>query len=196
GYLVERDPGCTVCVWQRVVALNATGRKREAAEELEAILEWHPASDSLYSDIGTQWLVAGDPQKALDFFTRQQFPNEDDPGRLLALHDLGRTEEFEDEFARYIERNADNPEGIARAYAWTGNNDEAFLWLERMVEMGGPQAAELLYPDMYTRLENDPRWLAFLERYQRVDPGDTGIQFQPKLPPDIRAITGDRQAGR
>jgi hypothetical protein len=30
-------------------------------------------------------------------------------GRLLALHDLGRTQEFEDEFAQFREGNANNP---------------------------------------------------------------------------------------
>ena len=110
-----------------------------------------------------------------------------DLGRLLALHDLGRREEFETEFARYQNAHADRPEGIARVYAWTGNKDEAFRWLERMVEQEGSQAASLVKTDLYAKLKTDPRWQAFLEKYGYTDEDLSRVVFNPVYPPEVEA---------
>jgi len=45
----------------------------------------------------------------------------------MALYDLGRSTEADAAFATYLEFATDNTAwGIAKAYAWTGRNDEAF----------------------------------------------------------------------
>jgi hypothetical protein len=59
--------------------------------------------------------------------------------RIFALHDLGRMEEFEEEFQQLRSDPDQSPEGIARIYAWTGNNDLALEWLEKMIVADGPE---------------------------------------------------------
>ena len=184
-YLVVNDPGCTPCIGNMVFNLRNLGRHREAAERLEKILDWHVPTSSTYWALGLSWLVAGEPEKALGYFDAMGQPPGQNLGRLMALHDLGREAEFEQEFARFRETNTDHPEGIARAYAWTGQKDEAFEWLDRMVEQDGPEYAGLVKTDLYSKLKDDPRWPAFLERNGQSDEGLKQVEFNPRLPAAI-----------
>jgi hypothetical protein len=101
------------------------------------------------------------------------------------LHSLGRTQDFNAEFERY--RVSGLPEAIARIYAWSGNGDAAFQWLEEMVRQDGPASAAYASTDLYAKLKSDPRMLEFLKRNSSADEDLSKIQFNPKLPPDILA---------
>jgi hypothetical protein len=53
---------------------------------------------------------------------------------------------------------------IAMICAWLGDNDQAFLWLDKAFEQRDSLLAEiLLYTEMRT-LISDPRWPAFLDK--------------------------------
>jgi tetratricopeptide (TPR) repeat protein len=185
-YLIINDPGCQPCIGNLVYSLRHMGRPKEAAERLESILEWHVPTDDTYWFFGVSWLVAGEPQKALEYFDAMSGPAAENLGRLLALHDLGRTDEFERDFARFLAVPDPNAESVARIYAWTGQHDEAFEWLEIMVEESGPEYAGLVKTDLYSKLADDPRWQEFLQRYGQNDEDLEHIVFNPLLPPAIR----------
>ena len=115
-------------------------------------------------------------------------PDDQNLGRLLALYDLGRAETFEKDFARFRDLNQSNPEGIARVYAWTGNSDEAFRWLDIMVEEQGREWVADVKTDLYSKIKSDPRWQAFLERNGQADEQMEAIVFNPVLPPEIQQL--------
>ena len=78
------------------------------------------------------------------------------------------------------------PESIARIFAWTGQNDLAFEYLERAVEQyGGPPVARNIKTDLYDPIKADPRWQALLERYDASDDDLSHIRFNPKLPAEV-----------
>lgn len=188
---LRRNPSCSMCTYHLAWILRKSGRHREGAEELETIREWQPPSPDMYWSLGVAWLVAGEPQRALDYFDRiTQWDQEwSSFARLFALHDLGRREEFEAEFREWLaegEIDAQGHEDQARIYAWTGQNDKAFMELERMVEAMGPESAETVLLDLYARLRPDPRWQAFLDRYGVRDE-IVNVEFDPPFPPDMRA---------
>jgi len=188
-YEVSRNPACLMCTSALSRTLRWAGRHREAAQELEGILEWQQPTESIYWGIGVSWLVAGEPERALDFFDRIA---EFDPGysefaRLFALIDLGRQAEFEAEFEAWKTSQTDNHEGLARIYAWTGQFDQALSELERMVEEMGPGSAQLTRTDLYVKLHADSRYQAFLERNGASDADLSGIEFEPPFPPALKA---------
>jgi adenylate cyclase len=192
-YVVARDPGCSTCINQLAYCLRATGRHREAAARLEAILEWQPPNNAILWPLGVAWLGAGEPQKALDTFDRLDRPPGSalhELGRVLALHDLGRVADFENAFAELREDKETSPESIARIYAWTGDNDQAFIWLDRMVEREGPESVAWVKTDLYGKLKPDPRWQAFLEKYGQTDEDMSRIVFNPVYPPEIKTALG------
>jgi adenylate cyclase len=189
-YVVDRDPACVFCVSTLAYIFRQAGKHREAAEELEELLEWRDDSPYLYWQLGVARLVAGEPGKALDYFEQGPATNRE-LGRILALHDLGRVDEFEATFLKWLS-DPDVPlEGIARAAAWTGQNDLAFEYLERTVERRGPEIVQAIKraSDLYGPIKSDPRWQTFLERYDTAKVEDLShIRFNPKLPAEVEQV--------
>ena len=188
-YWVNRDPYCANCLRQLVRSAIAAGRRDEAALVLD---ELSSRADSAvdYWRIGVAYLAAGRPEKALQHFEQIDDDSPDidrEFARALALHSLGRTQEFETVLRRnesdYPESSA---EGIARLYAWSGQADEAFFWLEKMVEDQGPESAILVMTELYDPIKPDPRWTDFLERNGAADETSANVRFDPQYPPTLQ----------
>ena len=188
-YNTARDPACVICANMMADVARKTGHHNEAVVYLEDLLEWHPLTPHTAWQLGAVLLVGGEPQQAVELF--DQFLDKpggaSDLGRLMALYDLGRMAEFEAEFAAYKGANPDSWEGIARVLAWTGQNDAAFEYLEKMVEQRGPTSASMIKTDLYSRLSADPRYDAFLEKHGQSEKDYSHIQFDPPYPPAMRA---------
>jgi TolB-like protein/predicted Zn-dependent protease len=114
-YLVANDPGCAVCIHALARTLRLAGRHREAAQKLESLRQWHTLGPAVYWPLGVCWLVAGEPEKALAAFDRIQGEGQRALGRLLALHDMGRLDQFQGELEVFQETA--HPEPLARIYA-------------------------------------------------------------------------------
>jgi TolB-like protein len=185
-YVVDRDPACTHCVFSLALLFRQAGKHREGAAALEELLEWRDGSPLLYWHLGVAWLVAGEPGKALEYFELAP-PGNAEMGRMMALHDLGRLDEFEADFSKMLSESAESPESVARIAAWTGQNDLAFEYLERAIERHGPGFVHdiKLSGDLYGPAKSDPRWQAFLERYDATDEALSHIRFNPKLPAEV-----------
>ena len=173
--------------------LRQEGRHREAAERLENILKWHEGNPSLFWSLGVTWLVAGEAEKALGYFAQDPFSG--DLGRVLALYSLGRKDEFEAEFEK-LRSNTTSVEPIARVYAWSGQNDLAFEYLERMIDEQGPASARYVDTDLYEPIKSDPRWQPFLERNGATQEDLPDVEFNPPLPPEVVAEVERMRAER
>jgi TolB-like protein/thioredoxin-like negative regulator of GroEL len=195
-YLLLNDPACATCVTGLAFYLRQTGQAKEAAERLDAMRAWYPGNISIEWSVGSAWILAGEPQKALDIFQERDVPPSQNLGLLLALHDLGREEEFEAAFADYREGGAEYAEPIARIYAWIGNADEAFRWLEILVEREGPEFAEFARTDFYRKLHTDPRWTAFLQANGQSEEELGRIEFDPSYPPEIEQMLRRPESGQ
>ena len=186
-YVVNRDPACTPCVASLIDVLRQSGQHRAVAEELEKLLEWRELGGYGNWSLGVAWLVAGEPEKALGYFEKAP-PGNDRLGRILALYSLGRIEEFEAEFSQLRAEPEQHPEGIARIAAWSGQNDLAFEYLHRAVDRDGPELVQAIKKgaDLYEPIKSDPRWQAFLDRYETAPQEDLShIRFNPKLPAEV-----------
>ncbi len=190
NFIVRRDPACGGCVSALANAYRRSGRHAEAVETLEAIFEWRPPDHQSNWHMGVAYLFSGEPGKALELF---------EPGKdagmgyayMLALHELGRYEEFEEMLARQIEQIDENAAGmLARIYAWLGENDKAFEYLEMAME-ADPNTATGLGNDFYNKIKGDPRWDELLSRYGVVPWDQLNIEFDPRLPEEITRMFED-----
>jgi hypothetical protein len=86
--------------------------------------------------------------------------------KALALNDLGRTEEAHRLVEQMIARHAhDAPFRIAESYAWFGERNRAFEWLERAYAQHDSGLAAFLKADPLLRgLHGDPRFAALLKK--------------------------------
>ena len=105
----------------------------------------------------------------------------------MALHDLGRQAEFEAAFAELREQWArENPVEIAQVYAWTGEADAAFEWLEKSTPPNKIGAIYYLRDPAFAKLHTDPRWHALLERLGLAPEQLGGDRIQGSGPSDGR----------
>jgi len=84
---------------------------------------------------------------------------------IVNADDLGRTEEAhrlaEQMIARYAHSGAYQ---IAEAYAWFGERDRAFEWLERAYAQHDPALSTLKVNTILRGLHGDPRFTALLKK--------------------------------
>jgi hypothetical protein len=87
-------------------------------------------------------------------------------GRALALYALGRKQESDAALAQLIARfGVEGAYQIAEVYAFRGESDRAFEWLERAYTQRDTGLAYYLNGDpLLKKLERDPRYAAFLKK--------------------------------
>ncbi|HSD59407.1 MAG TPA: hypothetical protein VLC55_00950, partial [Burkholderiales bacterium] len=119
-----------------------------------------------HSVLGQVYLARGHPQEALAEMESELEPSERPWGRALAYHALGRKKESDAALAEVIAKYQaeQGPTGIAVAYAFRGETDKAFEWLERAYAQRH-WGLTLIKADPYLRkLERDPRYATFLKK--------------------------------
>jgi len=167
-YLLLRDPACAVCIGNLANAYRAAGKYEKSIQIMESSLVWREPTPRYYWAVGTSLLMSGDSQQALDNFEKMAGSDWHQMGAIMALYDLGRIQEFDSRFSRFRNDEAD-PEFVARIYAWVGDNDKAFEWLDKVTETRLQNLAVSIDNDYYANLKSDDRWQALLEKYGQID---------------------------
>jgi hypothetical protein len=86
-------------------------------------------------------------------------------GRAMAQHDMRHAAESQLALEQLVRDHArDAPYRIAQAYAWRGQRDEAFLWLDRAVVQRDGGLADVKYDPALRDLRKDARYHALLAR--------------------------------
>jgi tetratricopeptide (TPR) repeat protein len=147
------------------------------------VLRLSPDYIGAHGLIGFALLFKGDAQAALADFEQEADEEYRVKGQALAYHALGQTELFEAKLKELIERWGQQwPSEVAHVYAFTGNADEAFAWLERAIEAKEEGLTEQFLWPFYKPVQADPRWAAFLERVGSSPRQRDALQFNATLP--------------
>ena len=148
-----------------------------ANEWFDKALELNP------SDLGDPWrakcyLLQGKPDEALAEADKIDL----DVRRLwilpMAYYDLGQLEAAEEALEALIESHAHEAASfIAENYAWRGEIDQAFEWLERAKTEKQYMWGSLVFDPAFRNLHMDPRWADFRARDGRSEEQIRGIDF-------------------
>lgn len=104
-------------------------------------------------------------------------------GAALALYTLDRLTEHEAAFAELRERWGERwPSEVAHVYAWRGDADLAFEWLDRAVEQNEEGLHQQFLQPFYRPVHEDPRWAEFRERTGASEEQLAAIEFEVELP--------------
>jgi len=149
----------------------------------QTALKLRPGRAFVNSDIGLIYLLKNNPEAALATFEKETDELTRIKGTALAFHDLGRKAEFETAFAELQDRWGDKwPSEIAMVYAWIGDKNAAFQWLDKEIEVNGTYGWTQIPQDAHFRnLNNDPRWQALLTRVGVSDSQLAAIEFNVDL---------------
>jgi len=170
-----------------------SGRWDQAIAVGRTVLALSPGFAQVRSSIGTAMLLAkGDSADALNEMRAESDDIGKTSGMAMALHTLGRKAESDAAMAALIARHAnDGAFFIAIAFAWRGQVDSAFEWLDRAIATQDSNLATVHLEPLFANLHKDPRWLPLLHKLGQAPEQLAKIEFKVTLPKDAVAQSAD-----
>ena len=162
---VELDPLNAVAQGNLGLRCLNAGLLEEAAAALGRALELNPQCGLVHWALGTVYLEQGRPEEALGAFEREEMESLRLSGLTSAQHALGRRLESEAALRELVAKGAeDSAFQIAQAFAYRGEADTAFAWLERAFAQRDSGLSNMQQDPLLRNLHADPRWQAFLKK--------------------------------
>ena len=168
---IALDPLNLTAHSDRSRALMYLGRYEEAELGFRELVGLNPNHRNGTSMLSRIEMLRGNVDSALALNEREALPFWTDFCRLLICYRHRRTPACESDLLAFCEENGD--EGafqIAEIYAYGGDADVAFAWLDRAIEQRDPGLTdELLVADTLRGLHADARWEKLVERVGLLD---------------------------
>jgi TolB-like protein/tetratricopeptide (TPR) repeat protein len=136
-----------------------------AQEALHRALEIQPESPYGLNDLGELLLFEGNAVEALTTFRKVVNEEFRLSGIAMAEHTIGRAKESQQALDELIAKHAhESAFQIAEAYAWRGEEDKAFEWLERAYQQRDGGLTEIKGDPPLESLRGDRRYKALLHK--------------------------------
>jgi TolB-like protein/Flp pilus assembly protein TadD len=146
-------------------ALAFQGNLIGAREALNRSLEISPEQTYTPSVLAITFLLDGRPAQALQISQRSIDEVFRLHGAAMAHYDLGHTKESEQLLAQLIAKYAFGAAyQIAEAYAWRGDKDHAFEWLERARVQHDAGMSYVKVDPLLRKIKGDSRYSALLQK--------------------------------
>ena len=140
-------------------------RLEEAADSFQMALSLMPGHSRAQYDIGRVLLAQGNARAALVAIEKETDVDFRLLGTAIARHALGDAEASDAALEAFSEKLArEAAYQIAYVYAFRGEIDQAFNWLDQAYDNRDPGLAQMLLQPMLANLHDDPRWIAFLDK--------------------------------
>lgn len=151
------------------VRLFAAGKLDDALAAHRRALELDPQLEYIHLNRAEILLAQGLPTEALKEVELEPGEVWRQFGEVLVLHDLGRTTESDAALKQLIATYPAEPYIIANAYAYRGEMDEAFAWLDRAFKRRDDSLIEIQTDPLLSKLHADPRFAGLL-RQMKISP--------------------------
>jgi len=162
---IELDP-LSFSAWNSLglVYLADASRFREAREAFDRALAVNPESSFANCNLGTLELLEGHVQESLDLF-RRAGEVWSQMGLAMVEHTLGHAGEsqraLDELIAKYAHEAAYQ---VADVYAWRGESDKAFEWLERAYVQHDSALSAIKTDPVLKGLWTDARFAAMVKK--------------------------------
>jgi tetratricopeptide (TPR) repeat protein len=181
--VVRRDP-------VNVNALSNLGTDQCDSAQFDAaiasyrtVLSLAPGHGGAHADIGNALLQKGDAPGALAEIEQETSEVWKMIVLPMAYHALGRKADSDAALAALIAKyEKDSSYNIAYVYAFRGEADKAFEWLDKAVAYGDGGLSEIVTNNLFAKIHGDPRWLAFLRKVGKAPEQLAKIEFKVTLP--------------
>ena len=162
---IELDPLRVAAHTNLGFYLYYAGRWQEAEAAIRKALELNPQYPYAHCLLGRINLAQSKPEEALAEMEKEPEPFWRGHGLALAYHASGKKKEADAALADYMkEYQNDAAFQIAEIYAYRGETDKAFEWLERAYKQRDGGLSEMKGDPLLRSLHSDPRWKAFLQK--------------------------------
>ena len=159
-------------------------RLDEAEDSLRTTVVLSPDYIGAQYRLGNVLLLREDYEAALDAYQREKDEEYHIKGLALVHFGSGNMEAADAALQTLIDDWGDQyPSEVAHVYAYRGELDNAFEWLDRRFEQGGPGSwGEQRLDPLFRNLHDDPRWDAFLVQMDVSEDQLREIEFNVSLP--------------
>lgn len=139
---------------------------KEAGEALEVYETYFPKSATVHNFRTMILLAQGKTLEALEEAEKEQDAFWKLHALNFAMYAVGREKEADSLLSEIIRRYGERggEVNIAEIYAFRGEEDEAFKWLEKAWERKDPTLVGGIYWPNFQILYQDPRWAALIEK--------------------------------
>ena len=142
------------------------GRLSEAETTLRRVLELEPTHAFVHYLLGNVLLARRQPEAALAEYSKEPVDAVRIGGSAMAYFAMGRKSDSDAALAQMVAGMTDHPFVIAEVYAFRGETDEAFKWLDRARARKDPGLGLLLHNPAFKKLEDDARYKRFLPKVE------------------------------
>jgi TolB-like protein/DNA-binding winged helix-turn-helix (wHTH) protein/Flp pilus assembly protein TadD len=145
--------------------LYAAGRYEESRAALQKALDLNQQAPYVHLTLGKILIMEDKPQQALTEIEKEPIEVNKVTGRALAYHALGREQDSNAALAALIAKyHTQAANQIAQVYAYRGEADKSFEWLERAYEQRDTGMPEIKSNPLFTNLHHDPRYTELLKK--------------------------------
>jgi len=161
---IVRDPLNQGSHQNLALVLMHAGRLEDSAQKYRHVLELNKEYPGVHMRLGQILLLKNKPESALKIIPQDSDDWWVDYGIALALSATDRVDEADQALADFIEKHPDGPFQTAELYAFRGEIDPAFEWLEIAYDQRDSGLHEMLNDPFLANLADDDRWQPFLEK--------------------------------
>jgi tetratricopeptide (TPR) repeat protein len=181
--IVRRDP-------LHVTGLNNLGNYQRAARRYDAaiasyrtVLSLSPNRGGAHAQLGMALMLKGDASGALAEIEQEKSEVHRMIGLPMAYCALGRKADTDAALNALIAKyEKDGAYNIAYVYAFCGDADKAFEWLDKAVAYQDSGLSEIVIENLFDKIHSDPRWLPFLRKIGKAPDQLAKIEFKVTLP--------------
>jgi len=161
---IELDPLSPWALRELGRILTFAGRLDEARAALIRVLEMSPDMTTIH--LGLSWiaLLQGKFEEALRVIEKEKLAGYRLCGQSMASYALGLKSDSDQQLAGLIAEGENWGFQISNVYAYRGEADKAFEWLERSYELRDSGIPLTKVQPILNSLHSDPRWPVFLKK--------------------------------
>lgn len=179
--LVQKDPVNVQAHYNLGLYYLWKGDLDKSIQQMRTVLALSPQHASARHMVALALLRQGDKTGALAEMEQET----NDMWRIMGLaivqQAMGNQAESDKMLAQLIADHGTQYYNIASVYAYRGDADHAFEWLEKEAASGGSSSEAAVDP-LLSNLHNDPRWLPYLHKIGFAPEQLEKVRFDVKLP--------------
>jgi tetratricopeptide (TPR) repeat protein len=182
-FQVRRDPVNVTALYNLGVYQRLAGRYDAAIATLRTVLSLSPNRGGAHYQLGMALMLKGDAPAALAEIEQEKSEMWRMIGLPMAYCALGRKADADAALNALIAKyEKETSCDIAYVYAFCGDADKAFEWLDKAVAYQDGGLAEIVTENLFDKIRSDPRWLPFLRKIGKAPDQLARIEFKmPQL---------------
>jgi TolB-like protein/Tfp pilus assembly protein PilF len=181
--VVRRDPVNVTTLSNLGYHQRMAGHFDAAIASFRTVLSLSPNRGGAHAQLGMALMLKGDAPAALVEIEQEKTEVWRMIGLPLAYCALGRKSDADEALNALIAKyEKDSPYNIAYDYAFCGDADKAFEWLDKTVAYRDPGLGDIVNENLFDKIHSDPRWLPILRKIGKAPDQLAKIEFKmPQL---------------